>query len=330
MSCAWCNILLTGMQSALDPAGQPAEYIHSLWIRTFWLCVGIYVITFLLMLIAAILRRAPITNNDVLIKRPESDRRTAVVIGAGVFISIVILFVILIGDFAVGNESRALSKESGAMSIQVTGHQWWWEVTYLDPNPSNNINDANEIHVQVGMPVRFELRGADVIHSFWVPNISGKKDLIPGHPTSLTLKPDKVGTYWGQCAEFCGYQHAKMRLAFIVQTPEEFKAWAESAKQRAHEPETDMQRRGMAVFMGRSCSTCHALQGTPAGGRFGPDLTHIASRASLAAGSLPNSMGHLAGWIADPQGIKPGVNMPQQQYSPQDLQALLEYLESLK
>lgn len=330
MIAAWCNVLMAGTQSALDPAGAPADYIHGLWDRTFWTLAIIYLITMLLMIIGALRNRAPVTNNDVLVTRTESDRRYLGVVGAGVFITVVILFVILIGDFAVGNESRALSKESGAMSIEVTGHQWWWEVRYLDPNASNIINDANEIHVMAGMPVRLELRGADVIHSFWVPNLSGKKDLIPGHPTSLTLKPREVGTYWGQCAEFCGYEHAKMRLAFIVQTPEQFKAWAESAKQSAHQPLSEIEKRGMAVFMGRSCSTCHSLQGTPAGGRLGPDLTHIASRATIAAGSLPNSMGHLGGWIIDPQGIKPGVNMPQQQLSPDDLQALLEYLESLK
>jgi cytochrome c oxidase subunit 2 len=318
-------------QSALQPAGAAAGNINALWWRSFWLLAGVYVITIVLTLIPAWRRRS---RNGIEAIQVEpglsSEKWLGAVVGGGVFVTTIILFVLLIGDFVVGNKSRALERESDPLVIQVTGHQWWWEVQYMGPTSSLMVNDANEIHVPVNRAVRFELKGADVIHSLWVPNISGKKDLIPGHPTSLTMKATHLGTYWGQCAEYCGYEHAKMRLAFIVQTPEEFSSWATAARSSAPAPTTDLQKQGLQVFLGRTCSTCHAIQGTVAASHVGPDLTHIASRATLAAGSLPNSMGHMGGWIIDPQAIKPGVNMPRQQLSPQDLQALLEYLESLK
>jgi cytochrome c oxidase subunit II len=335
----WCSAQLTpatmpynDTQSALMPAGTNAGDIAALWWRTLWLLTAVYVVTLVLALIPARRRRSryPDQPLDPIQPTPASEKRLGTVVGAGVFATTVILFILLIGDFVVGNKARALGREPDPLTIEVTGHQWWWEVRYMDPTSSLMINDADEIHVPVNRPVRFELRGADVIHSFWVPNISGKKDLIPGHPTSLTIKANHLGTYWGQCAEYCGYQHAKMRLAFIVQSPDEFSAWTSAARTNAPPPKTDLQKQGLQVFLGRTCSSCHAIQGTVSASHLGPDLTHIASRATLAAGSLPNSMGHMGGWIIDPQGIKPGVHMPQQQFSPQDLQALLEYLESLK
>jgi cytochrome c oxidase subunit 2 len=243
---------------------------------------------------------------------------------------VVILFVILFGDFLTGIKSHALANDQNVLDIKITGHQWWWEVTYQNNDPSKTVTDANEIHIPVGQTVRLELRSGDVIHSFWAPNFAGKKDAIPGHPTALYLRADHIGTFWGQCAEYCGYEHAKMRFALIVQYPEDYEAWIEAARQPARPPQTAQQQRGRDIFLGRTCSMCHTITGTAAGGRLGPDLTHIASRQTIGAGILPNTMGNLAGWIADPQAIKPGVNMPQQALSADDLQAVLEYLENLK
>jgi cytochrome c oxidase subunit 2 len=200
----------------------------------------------------------------------------------------------------------------------------------MDPEPSNLLTTANEIHIPVGRPIDFELQSADVIHSFWIPNLSGKRDMIPGRATHTVMQADRPGTYWGQCAEFCGYEHAKMRFDVIAEPEADFQKWLAASRQPAAEPTTDSQKRGQQVFMGRSCVMCHTIQGTMAGGMIGPELTHLASRSKIAAGSLPNKRGHLAGWIADPQQIKPGIRMPPNALAPAELQALLDYLENLK
>jgi cytochrome c oxidase subunit 2 len=178
--------------------------------------------------------------------------------------------------------------------------------------------------------VEFVLRSADVIHSFWVPNLAGKKDLFPGRLTRLFVRADRVGAYTGQCAEFCGNQHASMRFQVIVDPPERFQQWLAAQRTPAAAPVTAEQRRGQAVFLGTTCVMCHSVQGTPARSHVGPDLTHVASRRWIASGFLPNTRAHLAGWVADPQRIRPGVRMPMNPLPPQDLRALLEYLESLR
>jgi cytochrome c oxidase subunit 2 len=174
------------------------------------------------------------------------------------------------------------------------------------------------------------LNADDVIHSFWVPNLAGKKDLVPGRTQTFWFQADTPGVYRGQCAEFCGYQHAKMGLLVIADPPAQYAAWA-SAAQSAPPPPTDpVAARGQQVFLTSSCAMCHAIQGTPAGSHAGPDLTHLASRQTIAAGALRNTRGSLAGWIVDPQRIKPGAHMPPNQLAPQDLEALLTYLQTLK
>jgi cytochrome c oxidase subunit 2 len=225
---------------------------------------------------------------------------------------------------------RSLSRDPNPLLLKVTARQWWWEVQYEEGGPSEFVTDANEIHLPVGRTVAIDLHSPDVIHSFWVPNLHGKRDMIPGHPTRIFLRADEPGTYWGQCAEFCGYEHAKMRFAVIVEPPDQFKSWLEAQRKPAAPPQSDSERRGQQVFLGTTCIMCHTIQGTPARGTVGPNLTHIASRTRLAAGTLPNTRGHLAGWVADPQRIKPGVRMPMNPLSPEELRTLLDYLESLK
>ena len=328
---ACSSMAVSETQYALDPAGAPATFVKSYWWMTFWVLAAVYVITVGIALIGAWARRA--RNAETLPAAepsPQSEDRLTGIVSIAVVLTIVVLFVLLIGDFVVGNKSRALANEPGPLTIQLTGHQWWWEVRYMDIDPSKIASDANELHIPAGRPIRLELNSTDVIHSFWAPNLTPKKDLVPGHPTALVFKPMIEGTYWAQCAEFCGFQHAKMRLAVVVHSPSDFERWFEAARLPAPAPETDSQKHGLAVFLGRTCSTCHSIQGTRAGARLGPDLTHVGSRLTLAAGSMPNTMGHLGGWIIDPQSIKPGTRMPQQQLSGDDLQALLDYLESLK
>jgi cytochrome c oxidase subunit 2 len=203
-------------------------------------------------------------------------------------------------------------------------------VRYQDPAPSRSFSTANEIHIPVGRPVELTLRSIDVIHSFWVPNLHGKKDLIPGQVNTLLLQADRAGVFRGQCAEFCGLQHANMALHVVAEPQEQFAKWQAQQRRPAPEPANDAQRRGREVFMASSCVLCHKIGGTMAGGVTGPDLTHVASRLSLAAGTLPNTRGHLAGWIVDPQMHKPGNNMPPNLLSPGDLQALLSYLDTLR
>jgi cytochrome c oxidase subunit 2 len=232
-------------------------------------------------------------------------------------------------SFSVG---RALTppQTGDALTIKITGRQWWWQIEYLDRQASKTFTTANELHLPVGRPVQLLLQSADVIHSFWVPSLHGKRDLVPGHQTALWITPERIGSFRGQCAEFCGYQHAHMGLIVVVESPEDFAKWQDAQRQPAPEPMTDSQRQGREVFLKRSCAMCHTIQGTDANSRVGPPLTHLASQQMIAAGSFPNNRGHLAGWILDPQAMKPGVRMPPNQLSADELHALLDYLESLK
>jgi cytochrome c oxidase subunit 2 len=203
-------------------------------------------------------------------------------------------------------------------------------VRYEDPQASRSLTTANEIRIPVGRPVRLKLSSRDVIHSFWVPNLHGKKDLVPGHQTLTWFQADTPGVYRGQCAEFCGQQHAKMGMLVIAEPPERFAAWYERQLLPAAEPADSVAAAGQRLFLAKGCVLCHAVRGTPAGSRLGPDLTHLASRLTIAAGTLPNTRGHLAGWVVDPQRLKPGVRMPPNQLAPAELHALLGYLESLR
>lgn len=253
---------------------------------------------------------------------------TAGVTGA-VAVTALILLVLLFTDFF-ANRAVSSPAPADAMTIKLTGHQWWWEVRYENHEPSKIVTTANELHIPTNRPVKFELNSPDVIHSFWVPNLSGKKDLIPGHPTSTWFTATKPGTYRGQCAEFCGTQHAHMRLTITAEPPEKFDAWIEAQRQPPPEPQNDSQKHGQQVFLSTTCVMCHTIQGTPARANTGPDLTHIASREWLGAGAVPNARGYLGGWILDPQSLKPGVRMPQHNFSGEDLNALLDYLAVLK
>ena len=259
--------------------------------------------------------------------RRERSMRTTVIVATAA--TTIILFVFLILDLSVG---RAITTNPGpeALQVRVTGHQWWWEIQYRDSLPQNWATTANEIHVPVGRPVVFELRSADVIHSLWPPNLNGKRDLIPGNENSIWFQADSAGVYRGQCAEFCGHQHAKMAFLIVAEPPDSFSAWLVRQRDTAMTPTDPIALRGQEVFLASSCVMCHAIGGTPAGSRIGPDLTHLASRRTIAAGTLPNTRGNLAGWIVNPQGIKPGVRMPSTRLDSDDFQALLTYLETLK
>ena len=216
-----------------------------------------------------------------------------------------------------------------AATIEITGHQWWWEIRYENDDPSREFVTANEIHVPVGEPVRFELRSADVIHTFWVPALSGKTDLIPGQTNTTWLEADEPGVYRGQCNEYCGQQHAHMALSLYADPPDQFRAWWDDQLQSATTPAGPAAATGQRQFQ-LKCGACHSVRGSLAGGRVGPDLTHLMSRSTIAAGMLPNTVGDLSGWIANPQVLKPGCKMPNLELSGPELQAIRSYLLTLE
>ena len=239
------------------------------------------------------------------------------------------LFVLAIASF-LADRSMAQAARSEKLSIVVTANQWWWDVEYQSADPSKTLRTANELHLPVGVPVRIQLKSSDVIHSFWVPNLAGKQDLIPGRTSDVTITPEKIGLYRGQCAEFCGVQHARMALNVQVESYADFVNWWERQLVPPKPPANALAAAGYAYVTSGPCSVCHTISGTPAQGRVGPDLTHLASRRSLAAGTLPMGKGNLYGWVADPQSIKPGNRMPTIGLEPDQLHAVVAYLETLK
>jgi cytochrome c oxidase subunit II len=212
------------------------------------------------------------------------------------------------------------------LTVKVIGHQWWWEVQY----PDQQILTADEIHLPVGQPVKVIIESNDVIHSFWVPNIAGKTDAIPGKINATWLEADTAGTWRGACAEYCGMQHAHMALSVVAQPPAEFARWAARERAVAAAPTDSATLDGERAFLSSQCVFCHTVRGTQAGGRVGPDLTHIGSRLTIASGTLPNTRGNLGGWILNPDRVKPGTKMPAVPLTSSQLEGIITYLESLK
>jgi cytochrome c oxidase subunit 2 len=258
----------------------------------------------------------------------EEKLRTAVSIATG--ITVLILFGLTIVSVSVGRIVSGSIAPAGSLTVEVTGTQWWWKVRYANDDPSHVLLTANEIHIPVGQPVAIRGSSEDVIHSFWAPSLQGKRDLIPGRTTLEWLQADKPGEYRGQCAEFCGLQHAHMAFWVIAETPAQFGAWLDHQLQPAAEPSNEETKHGQTVFLESACVLCHAIRGTVAAAQVGPDLTHFGSRKTIAAGTLSNVKGNLAGWIADPQSIKPGTHMATLPIMPAEMQPLIDYLESLK
>jgi cytochrome c oxidase subunit 2 len=321
-----------GSQSALDSAGVQSGKLENLWWLFFSITGAVYLIVMTILLVAYFRRqKADAETASDMSPDEKNEKNIGNVIKGAVALTTIILFALMIISFRTGRAVYSLSQtEQEPLLIRVKGQQWWWEVEYQDKTPSKNVMTANEIHLPVGRPIKMQIESADVIHSFWIPNLHGKVDLIPNYKTTFFFQADKPGTYWGQCAEFCGYQHAKMRFIVIAETPEEFDKWIKAQQQSSVQPATDSEKRGQQIFLTTTCAQCHSIQGTQAFARVGPNLTHIASRPYLAAGSLQNTREHLQNWVTDAQKIKPGIRMPMNPLSPEDLEALINYLESLK
>lgn len=330
-ACGWWLVLAGGCSNA--PMNYMVSHgpVASSEARLgWWLMIvsGVVVAIVALLVVLGGLRR-PATRDASALERTAGHGGLLWIYLGGLVIPAVILvisFALTLGTL----HATARPGRDPVATVQVIGHRWWWEVRYLDPDPTKRIETANEIHVPVGQPVRLQLTSADVIHSFWVPQLAGKTDVIPGQTNVAWLEADSAGVYRGACTEYCGLQHANMALIVIAEPPTAFAAWQAGQRANAAAPSDPNAAAGLAVFQKSACAMCHAIRGSDALGRVGPDLTHLASRLTLAAGTLENTRGNLAGWIGNSQAIKPGNDMPVMTIAPEDLQALLAYLETLK
>jgi cytochrome c oxidase subunit 2 len=321
---------MTWQSSVLDAQGPQAMRIASLaWFIVITSAI-VYVLVMAALAVAVRRGRRRRERGELADQGAPTERRLTRIIVVAAAASAALLFVYVVASARTGRAISWPPTDPQPLTVEVTGHQWWWEFRYRDTVASNWLSTSNELHIPVGRPVQLVLRASDVIHSFWVPELHGKHDLIPGRDNATWIQADRPGTWKARCAEYCGHQHAKMQFDVVAEPPEQFARWYASQLAAAREPTDSSARRGRDVFMQGSCIMCHTIAGTPAGSRVGPDLTHLASRPSLAAGTLPNTRGHLAGWIVDPQRIKPGVRMPPNQLSSADLNALLDYLGTLR
>jgi cytochrome c oxidase subunit 2 len=284
------------------------------------------VIIIAVLLLGGIFRRRTaltVSGSRGLAVRSDAGGVSWIYVGTG--ISSVVLIFCMVWTMVV---TAAVSHPPGAaaLTVQVTGSQWWWSVRYLSPNPARIFTTANEIHIPVGQPVRLELMSSDVIHSFWIPQLAGKMDMIPGQTNVSWLQADRAGVYRGQCAAFCGAQHAHMALLVVADSARDFAAWRDH--QLEETPETANASAGQRVFQ-QHCAVCHTIRGLSPAGIRGPDLTHLMTRRTLAAGLLPNQPGELAAWITDPQALKSGARMPAQLLTGEELAGVTRWLNQL-
>jgi cytochrome c oxidase subunit II len=308
--------------NALEPGGPQAALIAAETWYLIAVMTAVFVVTAGALAIALVRRREA---------QPPSRnvRAAAFAVGGALAVTVAVLIANLVIDMRVAHALDHLSRD-GALTIEVRGEQWWWEVEYADDDPSRRVTTANEIHIPVGEPVLLSLRSVDVIHSFWVPSLHGKRDLIPGYTRSLWIEADAPGLYRGECAEFCGHQHAHMAFTVVAQSRADYDGWYEAQLGTAVPAAAGLASTGQDVFLRKSCPLCHTIRGTDASGRVGPELTHVASRMRIAAGTLPNDDGALRAWILDPHMFKPGVRMPQNALTAEEVDAVVAYLRGLQ
>jgi|SRR5579859_548097 cytochrome c oxidase subunit II len=331
-------LLLDGLASGVRAATSeaPMNYLEGSGARAApvvpltWgvLLISVAVIVIIsVLVVTAIFRRRPAEAVDAAHKAPLVATGGGMSwINVGVAISTVVLVVTVVWTMRVLAMVAQPPAEPN-LTIEVIAHQWWWEARYLDPDPARAFTTANELHIPVGKPVRLRLIAPDVIHAFWVPALGGQMDVVPGQTNLTWLEASSPGIYRGQCVEYCGVQHANMAMSVIAEPQDRFETWRRrqaASLADAAKSETS----GQAVFEAH-CSKCHTVRGTAAVGAKAPDLTHLMSRSTLAAGEFPNTRGHLEGWILDPQSLKPGTQMPETRLSPQELRDIARFLEAL-
>jgi cytochrome c oxidase subunit 2 len=306
-----------GSPSMLDARGQEARHLADVWWLMFGLAAAVYVV------VAGLIVFAIVRGRKGDLRESRLNDNAFVVIG-GLVVPLAILMIIAVVTVRTTTEVR--QPERGALRLDVVAHDWWWEVRY----PATGITSANELHIPVGRQVAVSIHTDDVIHSFWVPQLAGKLDAIPGQPNVLRFTAEKAGVFRGECAEFCGIQHANMNFLVVAESPDRFAQWEQTEAQSAGLPTDDQTERGRLVFERESCAGCHTIRGTSAAGTLGPDLTHVGGRRTIGAGTIANSTTNLSDWITNSQAIKPGNLMPPIRLSAADLEALVAYLQGQK
>ena len=315
--------------AGLEPRGTAAREIDALW----WILLVSGTVALVLVLAALALglmhrRRGDAAEPSGRSGRSDTSREgrttTTWMVAGGVVLPVLAVAIVFVAT--IGSMRSLASEDEPDLTIEVTGHQWWWEIRY----PETGVVTANEVHVPAGVPVRLELRSADVVHSFWVPELAGKIDLIPERANELVIDADRPGRYLGRCAEFCGLQHANMAVVVVAHDDAGFRRWLEEQAEPAPEPVDELAMAGLDTFMSNECASCHTISGTPADGRDGPDLTHVASREFIAGGLLEPVVPDLRSWIDDPHAIKPGNLMPETELTSDELDRLVAYLETLR
>lgn len=316
--------------SALRSAGVQAARIGTLWNLTLIVCTAVFTAVLVAVLVA--LARAPRGTGSTPAEAgravlPRDARARRLVVGATA-VSVVLLVGLTLADVLT---DRALSKlpAADALRVEMTGAQWWWQARYANDGTQPGFVVANELHVPVGRPVIVSLKAADVIHTFWVPNLHGKKDMLPGIDSTIEFRADRAGVYRGQCAEFCGAEHALMALFVTADDPAQYGRWAAHQRADATPPASPLALRGQQLFERADCAQCHTVRGTSANGQLGPDLTHLMSRRTIAAGTLVNDRANLEAWLRDPQRYKPQTSMPAARFSSTDLEAVVAWLSTL-
>jgi cytochrome c oxidase subunit 2 len=328
----WCTTAVVALGQTVhsvgnifDPQATPAESVYHLSLLVVAVCAAIFLV------VAGLL-----TFTIVRFRRKTDDgHEPAQVYGSNrieIAWTVIPILIVLVLTMATARVVVAIQNKrvpADALHVTVIGHQWWWEIRY----PELGITTANELHVAVSTPPKptltlLKLQSADVAHSFWVPQLSGKTDLIPNRTNSMWIDPRQEGTFLGNCAEYCGTQHANMLLRVIVQSPADFEKWA--AAQKLDAPTDAGMEAARATFLSLSCISCHTVSGTSASGTFGPDLSHLMSRGALGSGVIPNTPENLRAWVKDPQAIKPGNLMPNMQLNSRELDEVVAYLSSLK
>jgi cytochrome c oxidase subunit 2 len=319
-------IVLSGcssVQSVLDAQGEAAIALKNLIIFIALVAAAIWLAVVSVMVFALVRRNGQTAGHD-----HRSERAMTIAVATATAATAVIVGILTVASFYT---TRALNSGGDAdVTIIVRAQQWWWQFIYTSPDQKQLFQTANELHIPVGKTVRLRLQAADVIHSLWVPSLAGKLDLIPGRENILTLRAERPGVYRGQCAEFCGLQHSHMAFVVLAEDDADYQHWLAGQQLDGAAPSAAEAIAGQSVFLARQCAACHTIRGTPASGSTGPDLTHVGSRRTIAAGLLETTRGSLAAWIADPQTLKPGNNMPIVPLTADELRQLSAYMESLR